>query len=135
MTDTDVRRMTVAEIALMREIVTWRRVNSYAYVPRMWYSGGPEAPGVAWDFAAGQVGVTPRLDLVQLQWHDVDSLTQAVDVLTALGYLPARFSSAYRAGWEAATIWETAPDSGPRYDEFKRLFHDPENVSFPAGLD
>jgi hypothetical protein len=38
----------------------------------------------------------------ELQRLPVTTVTEAVDVLVALGFLPARFSSAYRSGWDKA---------------------------------
>ena len=136
MTTETTPRITTAEIALMREIIAWRKTHG-------WQRGAWEgawiemATGrmVAADPNASEVGVSAGC-YDSYRWHRVESVTQAVDLLTAFGYLPARFSSSYRAGWHAATIWETAtPDHGLRYEEFKRLFHDPENISFPAGID
>jgi hypothetical protein len=138
MTDTDARpRMTVEDIALMREIVKWRRNHGVDFVRRRVY-GAPY-----WkDYATKrEVWFQPRevnpLTVVRpceygTELWDVvaPSLTEAVDLLVAYGFLPARFSSAYRAGWIARGVWER-PYRDP--GEFRRLFHSPENVSFPAG--
>jgi hypothetical protein len=40
----------------------------------------------------------------QYEWYRAHSVTEAVDLLAALGYLPARFSSAWWAGWNAAAM-------------------------------
>lgn len=57
------------------------------------------------------------------------TVTETIDCLAALGYLPARFSSAYRAGWESAMVWEKC-DAHDLI--FRQKFGDPENISFPA---
>jgi hypothetical protein len=98
------QRMTVREIALMREIVKWRKANGVDF----WRARPPIGRFIEWtsrehavahDIGDQQMGYgTPR-DL--FQWVDVETLTQAVDLLVALGYLPARFSTAYRTGWDA----------------------------------
>lgn len=106
------KRMTVAEIALMRAIVQWRKANSIEFVKR-------SVMGTYWVDPFGETGAKRRSVAIELKhapstpmgtapsggasytWHAVETFTQAVDVLVALGYLPARFSSAYRAGWDA----------------------------------
>lgn len=127
-------RMSVAEIALMREIIAWRKTHGWQR--SAWEGAWIEmATGrrVAADPSASEVGVSAgRYD--SYRWHCVENVTQAVDLLATFGYLPARFSSAYRAGWHAAQVWyDGDPDADA--DEFSRLFHDPENISFPAGAD
>lgn len=146
--------MSVEDIALLREIARWcrgsgpwPRVDYYARpkgdhswsqradLPGLPYQAGRGAwvalevrdtddPGDAYAVLLYSKG-SPVSDKIEVR-----SVTQAVDLLVALGFLPQRFSSAYRAGWHAAWVWETglAPQ-----EEFKRLFHDPDNTSFPAG--
>ena len=135
-------RMTVAEIALMREIVKWRKANRYTYLPdRSRYRHRDTWRSVGWVALDSDmppaVGVSPDYKQVIFDWHRVTSFTEAVDLLVALGYLPQRFSSAYRAGWHAATVWEQHPATARRgwKEEFARLFHDPYNISFPAGME
>ena len=138
MTTETIPRMTVAEIALMREIIAWRKAHEIDFVKRRVY-GAPY-----WkDYRTGKevwFESEEEQSMALVAGRDVwavhisaESVTQAVDVLVTFGYLPARFSSAYRAGWHAAQQWY---DDQARDDaEFRRLFHDPENVSFPAGVD
>ena len=108
--------MTVAEIALMREIVRWRKNHDIDFVRRAVY-GAPY-----WkDYRTGREVWFQRnqehpMSLVadRAAWPataPADSLAQAVDLLVAYGYLPQRFSSAYRAGWDAllANQRETFP--------------------------
>jgi hypothetical protein len=111
-TDPDLRpRMTVAEIALMREIVKWRRGHADIDYNPLWSQYRTNDGGVvAWvaldaDNDYPMVGVSPNYygypQNTPMEWHRVHSFTEAVDLLVALGYLPARFSTAYRAGYEA----------------------------------
>lgn len=141
MIDETARRMTVNEIALMRAIIAWRKAHEIEFVRR-------RVMGTYWVDAFGRTGPKRRGVAIELKhspdaplglcvgsytWHPAESFTQAVDLLVAYGYLPARFSSAYRAGWHAAQQWYD--DQARDEDEFKRLFHDPANISFPAGVD
>lgn len=136
MKNTTKQRLTPDEIALLREIARWRRNNGcdlifqLADVLRLadgraftWLRPGSHAVcmkiGVTQDYASGG----------PFTWHRVVSITQGVDLLVALSYLPPRFSSAYRAGWRAATVWHTGDGQGRL---FRELFHDPANISFPA---
>jgi hypothetical protein len=132
-------RMTVAEIALMRELVWWRKANGVQY----WRARHPLGRFVSWRTRDREVVWEPSEERPlgyghprqTAEWVKAETLTQAIDLIVALGYLPARFSSAYRAGWHAAQVWEQHPATARRGwdEEFKRLFHDPYNISFPAG--
>ncbi len=109
------RRLTTDEIALMRAIVLWRRelVKGWPrgqYYRRAWTLGllddrvqvAFEPPNSNWeDDDATATLFYCRGQYVSFDQVEVRSLTEAVGVLVALGYLPARFSPAYRAGWEA----------------------------------
>lgn len=58
------------------------------------------------DEDAPQVGLRALLDgpvprVGETVWYPVDSVREGVDVLVALGVLPAEMSSAYAAGWSA----------------------------------
>jgi hypothetical protein len=130
-TDTETQRMSTGEIALVREIVRWRRNHGWIY-------RHPAAPWVESRTGRavsltedGDIGITADYHGGPYEWYRARSLTEGVDLLVALGYLPARFSSAYEAGWRTAEKW-LMPDADEA-DEFRRLFHDPENVSFPVG--
>lgn len=103
-----VERLTLDEIAVLREVVKWRlrsdvgadfdfsspgyRLNGGRAF--MWLKPGSQATCM-------KIGVTPKYSKAESVWHKVTSVTQALDLLVALGYLPARFSTAYRAGWDA----------------------------------
>jgi hypothetical protein len=136
MPDTETRTMTVTEIALMREVVKWRRnhgVDFYRWrtIGRfMEWTDRATDRSVAHDLGVSEVSHGSRQGIHDR--IDVQSVTQAVDILVALSYLPPRFSSAYRAGWHAAQVWESPAMHSDDPDEFARLFHDPLNVSFPA---
>lgn len=141
------RRMTAGERALMRAIVVWRRANDVHYYRARppiggfvaWSESDRNGKEVAVHFKRDDDGwylemtIGMRQELRGIDITDRWSLTQAVDVLVSLDYLPARFSSAYRAGWHAAQQWYD--DQARDEDEFNRLFHDPHNISFPAGVD
>jgi hypothetical protein len=144
MPDTETRTMNIAEIALMREIVKWRRNHGgkliYNLAARR---GGPvgiekaSSEAITWlpsrvdTYRMTEIGWCEFNDLMPWIWYKVRTVTQAVDVLVAIGFLPSRFSSSYRAGWNASALWhgEIREDDEA---EFKRLFHDPSNISFPA---
>jgi hypothetical protein len=116
MTDTTARRMTADEIALMRAIVVWRRAEGVDFWRArdvlgrfvQWSAAGRGALQVSVDLMRGDDGPYALMQagrkgvLGGIKLADDYGFTQAVDMLVALGYLPARFSSAYRAGWNAA---------------------------------
>lgn len=144
MDETEARTMTVPEIALVRELVRWRKNNRAEWRPftGCWryptvYTTGRRAvvgAAVTWDPSDGEVGYSLGGTMVHyFTWIKADSVTEAVDLLVALDILPTRFSSAYRAGWEACHVWERSECYNP--ETFKSLFHDPANISFPVGLE
>jgi hypothetical protein len=140
--DDDPVRMTLDEIALMREIVWWRRNRVKHGLPETEFVKRKVYGAPYWtEYATGrEVWFDPRgqehaLAIVRRKkaWPvrvPAESLTEAVDALVAYGLLPARFSSVYRAGWNASTVWH---DPVGQEAEFERLFHDPANISFPVG--
>ncbi len=114
-------RMTVAELALMREIAKWRREQEITYwrargIGRfvVWAKHG--APGarreVTWDPSNEPRELGHGNGWRRSEYVKVANVTQAVDVLVALGYLPARFSSAYRAGWESREYADRSAAAG-----------------------
>lgn len=120
--DEQPRRMTTDEIALMREIVRWRRsqrdgagLSTTEFVRRRVY-GTPY-----WkDQRTGrEVWFNPThedpMSIIRArgEWGDViptSSVTEAVDILVAYGFLPARFSSAYMVGWDVGMGHYAGPD-------------------------
>lgn len=125
MNDTSDRpTLSASDVALMRQLIAWRKANDIEFVKRRIY-GAPY-----WVDAFGRTGPKRREvvydrkqentlglfdDDAGFTWLAPVSLTQAVDVLVAYGYLPARFSSAYRAGWDSCDAWRLGPPriSGP----------------------
>ena len=99
------RRMTANEMAVLREIVKWRRATGGEYLP-MWsryrLADGRSFAWLSLDSYATcmKVGVSSDITRVSYTWHRIASVQQGIDLLVALGYLPARFSTAYRAGWD-----------------------------------
>lgn len=107
--------MTPQDIALLREIVKWRRENGYELVNRHGarYYRTPGGQTLSWEpyddisFPRHSISIgigwgdhPTRLSIHRVMWHPVRTLQEAVDLAVAFGRLPARFSSAYRAGWE-----------------------------------
>lgn len=146
--ENEVRRLTVDEIAVLREIVAWRKNHdidfwrAHGALGRFvqWSEVGRDGRQVSIDFLFGDDGMYAEMtvgrkrELGGLKVTDRWTVAQGIDVLVSLGYLPPRFSSAYRAGWDAATLWHGVSD---RDDQaaiaFAKAFHDPDNISFPAG--
>lgn len=119
-------KLTTDEIALLREVFRWAR--NHDVTRTAWRDAWRQ--GLNGKMACRDenvIGWAPDL-YTDYHWLAVDTITQAVDVLVAVGYLPQRFSSAYRSGWNALAVWR-----GSDRAEFCRLFHDPENISFPVG--
>lgn len=130
--------MTLDELAVLRELARWRRNHGHEYVVghgltptyRLADGGAICWLGPRSHATCMKIGVTRDYGKVLLVWHRVESVSQALDLLAMLGYLPLRFSSVYRAGWEAAATWFVGDSDSER---FKAMFHDPDNISFPAG--
>src|SRR5690349_5101558 len=115
--DEDERKLTEQEIALLRAIVRWRRGVGASFFLHRRGRGFAGAYGFAeWNRFAGakRQGVafereTPNVLTYTKNYHGVpgfdrvgvDSIEQAAGILAAVGILPARFSPAYRAGWDA----------------------------------
>lgn len=144
-------RLTTAEIGLLREISRWRRNHGVTYF--QWRPGVGFGVLTEWKCWSGpdrdrrmaNLTYEPERDsraarlLVSADYYRDDfreipaaTVTQAVDMLVALGYLPQRFSSAYQAGWHASSYWYGTLRNEDDETEFRRLFHDPENISFPV---
>lgn len=141
MMETQDRRMTTEEVGLLKELVRWRRNRGGVTVGSKGYGHIKLADGrtlwwqtrlcMNWPHR-GEIGVHES-SWRPPSWHQVESVTQAVDIVVALGYLPQRFSSAYRAGWNASAVWHGSDDYHVPTEEFQRLFHNPDNISFPVG--
>jgi hypothetical protein len=98
-------KLTTDEIALLRAIVRWRREMAIEYVaPGQLLGEYRDSHGVRvlWDHVPEpEVGFTRNARTQPIRWVAVDTLAETVDVLVAFGFLPSRFSSAYRDGWDA----------------------------------
>lgn len=106
--------MRPEEIALVREVVRWRRAHGVSFF--LWRPGVGFGHLAEWKvFAADgkqtNVSYEPRAQTVAATRDyrygsftrlPAATVTEAVDMLVVLGYLPPRFSSAYRAGWDAS---------------------------------
>jgi hypothetical protein len=119
-TDEDEKvRLTAEEIALLHEAVRWRRKHDVQFF--LTTSGGfmewckredGKRRCVSLDRGKfDSIGVVADYYGESYEWHHVETVTQAVDLLVALGYLPPRFSSAYRAGWDARDSYEPSHES------------------------
>jgi hypothetical protein len=106
--------LSIADIALMRQLIAWRKEVGVEIRPERgaWVDmTKPFRGGQRWitrDMAASdsgepEVGFGSDYATSPATWIRVSSLTEAVDILVAKGYVPARFSSAYLAGWDAVT--------------------------------
>jgi hypothetical protein len=98
--------MTPAERALLLAVFRWayaERVDLHVLLYK-WSRPGPSTTFWGIDYTAERTGCTLAIRRGRLGMADyfVASVAEAVDVLVALGILPAQFSTAYRAGWDAA---------------------------------
>jgi hypothetical protein len=127
MNDEDVRVSVLIneqDVHLLREIAKWRRAQGVNYF--QWRPGVGFGVFTEWyrymdgkrrtvSFEPGSMSSAARL-LATVDYHGrelqrlpVTTVTEAVDVLVALGFLPARFSSAYQSGWAARSAWDGTP--------------------------
>lgn len=86
--------------------VGWRRAPVWRYRFRF---GG--ASRVVVSHQRGFRGIAVAGAGVTHDDYRCQTIGQAVDILAALGIVPARFSTAYRAGWDAAGRVLDAPNS------------------------
>jgi len=106
------RWLTVNEIALMRAVVQYRRELAPHFPRADFYRRKWDMPNfrsVYFDMPAVDdwADAYAVLGFRSGRWEpsremEVRTVTEAVDLAVVFGYLPARFSSAYRAGWDAA---------------------------------
>jgi hypothetical protein len=83
---------------LLAEALKWARINGYAR-ERVYEMG--QFSGYGWDAPCGRVHFCPLHDPVIYYWGSAiqpGNAREAVDVLCALGILPAHLSSAWLAG-------------------------------------
>lgn len=131
------KTLTMDELAVLRELARWRRNHGHEYV-----SGHGLTPiyrltdgrAISWLGPQSQatcmkIGVTRDYHRDLFTWHRVDSIAEALDLLVTYGYLPPRFSSAYRAGWDARSSFETS-HADP--DIMAEMTGEEPRPSFPA---
>lgn len=108
--------MTPAERTLLREVFRWAiREGIQQGTHARWTRRGPveQRWGVSLDF--DRLYLTVWRGRCTGRDYLVTSIAEAVDVLVALGVLPPPFSTAYRAGWEAAHEDREHPSFGADY--------------------
>lgn len=141
--DEEARRLTPEEIGLLKQVFRWRRDNGKTFF--LSHSFGPHG-FLSWDEPRNtdgvrrgvtfdrewpdRIGETTSYHRQTFRWHEVADARQAVDLLVAYGYLPARFSSAYRAGWDARSAHAYGGNGDP--DKTARLCGLPIEDDFPA---
>ncbi|MET7867943.1 hypothetical protein [Micromonospora taraxaci] len=105
---------------LLAEVSRWRKDNGWGRDCRGVYTSADRTFGV--DICDGRDGMAAGfrimrgLLLTKPTEYPAETVREAIDMLVALNVLPARFSSAYRAGWlngyaEVAT--DTMPATNP----------------------
>jgi len=96
--------MTPAERSLLLALFRWARAEGLEYGTTSWWCHrtGPREDWWGVDFNVGDECMTIWRGRMTGRSYFVASVTEAVDLVVALGMVPARFSAAYRAGWDAA---------------------------------
>jgi hypothetical protein len=122
MDEDEQRHLATDEIALMREIIKWRKANGVRFF--QWRPGVAFGAFTEWERWSRGIRIRMAYEhacggLIIVDTYgpggghearfQPTSVIQAADLLVAYGYLPARFSSAYRAGWEALGMAMTRP--------------------------
>jgi hypothetical protein len=99
-------KASAQDVALLREIVSWRRRSGVDFAFGTATYRLPDGRTISWgtnaflpDERPMEIGLRMPRDMIV--WHQAATLTEMVDVAVAYGFLPERFSSAYRAGWNA----------------------------------
>lgn len=107
--------MTPAERKLLGAVLRWARADGVTVSWHRWTRRGPieQRWGVVHDGHEQKLTIWRGRDTGKDYW--VTSIAEALDVLAALGIVPARFSTAYRAGWDAYIEAEDSGVSGAPY--------------------
>lgn len=115
--------MTPAERQLLRGVFRWGRAAGWRPTwPQIWALDGVTVDFVRSYVRRPSVGVwrrhDPGVEGVR-RWANgnvqVVSVAEAVDLLVTLGILPSRFSTAYRAGWDAGREDSEHPAAGAEF--------------------
>jgi hypothetical protein len=94
--------MTPAERSLLLALFRWARTEGLVWGGANWVSGtGPDGQRWGIDYDPGDEYLYIWRGRVVARRYWVASIAEAVDLVVALGIAPARFSTAYRAGWDA----------------------------------
>jgi hypothetical protein len=97
--------MTPAERSLLLALFRWARAEGGLEYGRSSWWGNRTGPRAQWwnvDYDVGDEYLTVWYGTMpKAKPYYVASVTQAVDLVVALGIAPPRFSTAYRAGWDA----------------------------------
>lgn len=95
--------MAPTERALLLAVMRWARAEGIEFESAYWWTRrGPIEQHWGVSLLDGEspfLTVWRGRDTGRDYW--VRSLAEAIDLLVTLGILPARFSTAYRAGWDA----------------------------------
>lgn len=99
--------MTAAERSLLLALFRWARSTGVRLDGALrWTSPPPHRWGVDFWPSSFEPNSPVRLSVWRTGFSSKDywvaSIAEAVDVLVALGIAPARFSTVYRAGWDAS---------------------------------
>jgi hypothetical protein len=96
--------MTAAERTLLLALFRWGRAEGLEYGRSSRWSRQTGERETWWgvDFCVGDEYIDVWRGRANEKRYFVASIAEAVDVLAALGIVPPRFSTAYRAGWYVA---------------------------------
>ncbi len=97
--------LSASDRRLLAEVHHWARVNGWSPRSRGW-TNPDDTTAVTWD--EGEVRVwrrqRPNLYPTWPTMYPVESIRQAVDLLVALGILPAELSSVYAEGYVCGEV-------------------------------
>jgi hypothetical protein len=109
--------VTPAERSLLLALFRWARAEGLQFGgASRWTRRGPieQRWGVSCDPGySAFLTIWRGRDTARDYW--VASIAEAVDLVVALGIAPARFSTAYRAGWDAANRYAAVAHYGDAY--------------------
>lgn len=109
--------MTAAERALLLALFRWARADGVEFgTAYRWTRRGPveQRWGVSY-LGDDSPFLTIWRGRANARDYWVADLAEAVDLLAALGIVPARFTTAYRAGWDAAQLYSIQAHHGAQW--------------------